>query len=364
MKKVLVGYVIDGKKGGIDKFLMNMLNVVDISRYKVDFLSNIDTPELREYLSEFGSELHVISSLKHPVRQYREIKDILKRENYEVVYFNISEAFHTIGLIAAWMSNIPKRIVHSHSSGCDSKSITKWIRIFLHVCAKHTIIRLANIYVSCSDNASRWMFPKDICEGNKVQLILNGIDQEKFVFDELTRRDIRKSMNWENKKILFHVGNLTYVKNHDFLIRLTKRLVEKNKKFHLVLVGTGDLKVHIEEMIEKYELNENVEMLGLRSDVYELLQGCDYFLLPSFFEGFPISAVEAQVSGNLCLLSDTITKECIITDHCFFLDIEKIEDWENKILEEYNYEHKTFKNITNKVVDIKKQGIIFNELFS
>lgn len=364
MKKILVGYIIDGKKGGIDKYLINMLNVVDISEYKIDFLSNIDTPELREYLLGFGSELHVVSTLKHPFKQYREIVEMLKKGNYDVVYFNISEAFHTIGLLAAYRCEVPKRIVHSHSSGCDSKSITKWVRIFLHILAKNTIIHLANVFVSCSDKASRWMFPKSVCKADNVQIILNGIDEEKFIFNEIKRHEIRKKMNWEDKKILFHVGNLTYVKNHDFLIHLTKRLVEKNNNFHLVLVGNGDLKSHIEELIEKYQIGKHVQMLGLRNDVHELLQGSDYFLLPSLFEGFPISSIEAQVSGNLCLLSDTITKECVITDHCFFLDINKIEDWENKILEEYNYEHKQFVNLTDKIVDIKKQGVIFNELFS
>lgn len=364
MKKVLVGYLINGKKGGIDKFLLNMLDVVDTEAYQIDFLSNLDTPELREYLKEFHSQLHVVSTLKHPIKQYKEMCHLIKKEGYDVVYFNISEAFHTIGLLAAWACKVPKRIVHSHSSGCDAKGISKTIRTFLHAIAKKTMIHAANIFVTCSDKAANWMYPKSIHKKNDIIMILNGIDQEKFEYSKERRDAIRKELGWDGKKILFHVGNLTFVKNHEFLLNLTKRLVEKDSSFQLILVGNGDLKEQIERRIEELQIGDYVQMLGLRSDVHELLQGSDYFLLPSFFEGFPISSMEAQISGNLCLLSDTITRNCMITEHCLFLDINDIEIWEQTILDNKDYQHKAFENITDNVVDLKKQGHIFNKLFA
>lgn len=364
MKKVLVGYLIDGKKGGIDKFLLNMLDVVDTTEYQVDFLSNKDTPELREHLSKYNSNLHVVATLKHPLKQYRQMCDLIKKESYDVVYFNISEAFHTIGLLAAWVCKVPKRIVHSHSSGCDAEGIAKKVRTLLHSIAKKTMIHAANVFVTCSDKAANWMYPKAICKKGNLITILNGVDQERFEFSEEKRAQVRKDLGWDNKKILFHVGNLTYVKNHDFLLNLTKRLTAKDESFQLILVGNGDLKEQIENRIEELQIGDYVQMLGLRSDVNELLQGSDYFLLPSFFEGFPISSMEAQISGNLCLLSDAITRDCKITDQCLFLDINDLGAWEQAILENVDYQHRPFKNITDKTVDVKKQGYIFDDLFA
>ena len=64
------------------------------------------------------------------------------------------------------------------------------------------------------------------------------------------------------------------------------------------------------------------------------MQGMDFFVLPSYFEGLPTVAVEAQASGLPCLMSDTITRETKITENCWFLPLkESPEAWGQFILE-------------------------------
>lgn len=70
------------------------------------------------------------------------------------------------------------------------------------------------------------------------------------------------------------------------------------------------------------EESKCVYLLGSRKDVNRLYQAMDVFLLPSRYEGLPVVAIEAQVAGLPCILSDRITKEVKITEDVTFLNLE------------------------------------------
>ena len=80
---------------------------------------------------------------------------------------------------------------------------------------------------------------------------------------------------------------------------------------------------------------EDIYLLGSRKDVNRLYQAMDVFLLPSRYEGLPVVAVEAQVAGLSCILSDRITKEVKITENVTFLNLESGSiQWAETILRE------------------------------
>ena len=73
--------------------------------------------------------------------------------------------------------------------------------------------------------------------------------------------------------------------------------------------------------------------LGVRNDVPDLMQGMDIFLLPSLFEGLPGVGIEAQASGLITFMSDTITEETKITDLIKFMNINaNPRSWAKEIL--------------------------------
>lgn len=364
MKKILIGYIIDGKKSGIDKYLLNMLKAIEGGDYQIDFLTNHIDEGLQQQLAAYGSKLYEIPTLKHPVKQVKLIKKILKENAYEVAYFNISEAFNCTGLLASYLAKTPKRILHSHSSGCDSASKARYIKIALHNIAKQFLPLWANAFVTCSDKAAEWMFPKRIVKKGKVELILNGVYAEKFAFSEEKRNQVRETMRWQDKKILMHVGSFFYVKNHPFLLDIINNLKDRAQDYRLVLVGDGPLKPEMEEMVKQGGLEDYVEFLGLRSDVAELIQGSDMFLLPSHFEGLPLTAVEAQTSGTPCVLSANITRDAKLSEICEYASIEDVHEWVEKILKYHDYTKGTFCNTSGKIVDVMQQGEIFTKLFS
>ena len=79
------------------------------------------------------------------------------------------------------------------------------------------------------------------------------------------------------------------------------------------------------------DLEKTVIFAGQRADVPQLLQAMDMFCLPSRFEGLPISLIEAQMSGLLCVASDSVTEEVNITGNVYYIPLEK-EKWVENIL--------------------------------
>ena len=127
---------------------------------------------------------------------------------------------------------------------------------------------------------------------NKYHIILNGVETD-FNY---TNKDVYRQFNINSKDIiLFHPARFVSEKNHLRIIRAIKPLVEKNSKIKLLLAGDGKLKNEMQELIHALKLEDNVIMLGLieRSEVYNFLQRCDLFLMPSISEGLNIAFLEA-----------------------------------------------------------------------
>ena len=144
---------------------------------------------------------------------------------------------------------------------------------------------------------------------------------------------MRKNLNLENSNILIHVGNLRPEKNHLFLLKVFVEVKKKTQNATLLLIGADNMNGEIQNVTKALGIYEDVNFLGSRSDVHELLQAGDVFVFPSFYEGFPGAVLEAEAAGLPCLISDTITDEVIVTTNVKKLSIDvSPELWAEQIL--------------------------------
>lgn len=343
MKKILVGFIMDGQGGGIDKYLLNFLENVYTEEIQIDFLTNEISPELKNHLQEYHSHIFAIPNLKHPIGQYREVCKILQREQYDIVYLNISTAIDCITALAAKAEKVPRILIHSHTSGNDCENpVKRTVFDTIHKFCRLFLYRAATEYYGCSEKAGLWMFPPKIVKSEKFQMIFNAVDLKKFTYKVSVRNEVRKELKIENKFVVGHVGNFVYQKNHYFLIDVFEKLRQKCPDAVLLLLGRGERFETVEKLIKEKGLEDNVRLLGFRKNPERIFQAMDFFLLPSYFEGLPTVGVEAQCTGLPCLMSDTITEEVKITENCWFLPLkEKPEIWADFILEHkvINREH-------------------------
>jgi len=138
---------------------------------------------------------------------------------------------------------------------------------------------------------------------DKYEIILNGVETD-YKYKKI---DVYKKFNInENNVILFHPARFVTEKNHLRVITAFKSLVEKNDNIRLVLAGDGKLKQAMEERIKELKLENNVMMLGLieRDEVYNFLERCDLFLMPSVSEGLNIAFLEAISMKTKVLVSN------------------------------------------------------------
>ena len=114
--------------------------------------------------------------------------------------------------------------------------------------------------------------------------------------------------------VIGHVGRLTAVKNHRFLLEIFEQILKKNSQARLLLVGGGELDHEIHTLVAEKGLQDSVIFTGIRSDVNCMMQAMDVFVFPSIFEGLPVTLVEAQTAGLPCVISDCIPKESILVN--------------------------------------------------
>ena len=158
---------------------------------------------------------------------------------------------------------------------------------------------------------------------------------------------------------IINIGRFNSQKNQLFLLDVLAEIIKKNTNYKLFLVGDGELKTQILEKIKKLKIERNVELLGIRNDIPEILQAMDVFLFPSLFEGLPVSLVEAQATGIQCVISDGVPAESILVkENVKVISLkENAEQWANKILEIKNFERKDVSEIIKeKGYDIKENA--------
>lgn len=128
-------------------------------------------------------------------------------------------------------------------------------------------------------------------------LIPNGIAVEEFILPPEMRERWRRQEGFELDAILItHIGRFTAQKNHELLIRAFAQL-NPYQPVQLLLVGEGELKPQVEQLVYSLGLSERVRFLGVRSDIPELLNASDIFVLSSRWEGNPMSVMEAMAAG-------------------------------------------------------------------
>lgn len=359
--------------GGIESFIMNVYRNIDKSKVQFDFLLTRNEKEFydEEVKSLGGTKLTIdIDKNKNVfIRVFLEsieLYKILKKSDYNIIHVHSGTPLRILYLFAAKLAGIKKRIYHSHSAEVKGPHsmliIKKYIFKFLKLFFKYS----ATDYFACSEAAGRWMYSKNLIKNNKVKVIYNGIELNKFIFNPNIRERYRKNLNLKENFVIGHVGRFTHQKNHDFLVEIFYELYQFDKSARLLLIGEGELKESIKLKVKSLGISKVVLFLDVRSDVNNIMQAMDVFLLPSNYEGLPVVGVEAQASGLITVFSDNITKEIDITNNVTFISLnEPSKNWANKIMSQKDtiVRGDTSKHITKNGYNIENTVKYLEEIY-
>lgn len=336
--------------GGVETFVMNYYRNIDREKIQFDFIIDSDSTCVpKEEIESLGGRIIEIPPYQKIFSYMNKLSKTLKNNNYKIVHSHIN-TLSVFPLYCAKKVGVPIRISHSHSTS----NIKEWKKNIIKSLLKPFSKIFATHYFACSEYAGRWLFGDKTFNDGKVTVIHNAIDIDKFKYNEETRKKIRKELGIEDKFVIGHVGRFVKQKNHEFLINIFNQIHKEEEKATLVLIGDGPLEKKIKNKVNKMGLQEYVKFLGVRDNVNELMQAMDLLLLPSFYEGLGIVAIEAQCSGLPCICSKNVPQEVKISNLVEFCSLSSLKDWNNLILKSNKKERTYSIDITEeKKYDVK-----------
>lgn len=316
--------------GGVEAVAMNYYRHIDRRRIQFDFvIDGYEKSLLDDEIASLGGRVYKVERYsKNVLKQIYQIYRIVKDNKYEVVHSHMN-TLAVFSLCAAWLGGARIRIVHNHTTATRQEKLRSLLKYMLRPFSR----TFANVYLACSMAAGKWMFGDRVETGN-VTIVNNAIDVHRFAYDERLRTEGRKRLGIEpDALVVGHVGRFAYQKNHAFLIDIMAKLVKRDATAVLVLIGDGPLMEKIAYEVKQRGLEGNICFLGLQKNVAELYHIMDLFVLPSWYEGLPVVAVEAQANGLPCIVSDRVSKECKLTSSLSFLRLEQSTTaWAEEIL--------------------------------
>ena len=337
-------------RGGSQSVVMNLYRNIDRNKVQFDFI--IDHPEYSGYedeIKELGGKIYIMPPFKGT--NYFEVKkawnDFFKEHKEYKILHSHSRSYASIYFPIAKKYGI-KTIIHSHSTG-NGYGIKAVIKDIMQLPLRHQ----ADYFMACSLDSGRWLFGNKIIKSNKFYLLNNAVDSKRFAYNEKIRKEYRDNFSIGNENVFIQVGNFVVEKNHLFILEVFSELLKTKPNNLFYIVGSGtqkDIK-GISDKINELNLNNNVVMLGTRDDVPNLLQMADCYLMPSVFEGLSLAAIEAQASGIMCLLSDTVSSDVKISDVCQFLPLKK-DVWIEKMSIDKFERKNTYDDIVKSGYDI------------
>lgn len=328
---------------GMSKIILDIAN-----RIKDDYDIEILTLKVKDskYINN-SIKIHETGIGKNLYQRYKKVKEIMSKNNYDIVHINASHISRLIECFAAKRTKNKKIILHSHASSSDL--LNSRLKRFLHQKLKFLYKYVVTDFIACSTSAAEWLFPKDIYQNSKYTVIKNGIDIDQYKYNQKIRDEIRKKYHITDKFVIGNVGRFSEVKNHKFLIDIFNEYKKINNDSMLLLIGNGDLKNEIEKKIDHLELNDSVIILDYREDIYKYYHAMDCFVLPSFQEGLGLVNIEAQTSGLPVIVSTGVPKEAKVSELIEFVDLSyESEYWAKKIKKNFHRKEVYKQVITNK----------------
>lgn len=328
----ILHYGLSPNLGGIETYLYKITSNIDLNKFEFNFLiEEGKTPCYFDELSKLNCGFYKIPLRRNnPLKNIIGLRKIMKNEKFDIIHCHQNSLSYISPCIEGIRAG-SKVIVHSRNADMNNGSISN----FLHKYNFKRLKKMDIIRVAVSDLAGNWMF------GDNIPFIVlnNGIDTSTYTYSEEARRKIREEFKLYNKEVILNVGAFRIQKNHRYIIEIFREYLKIKKNSILMLVGEGELKREIMEMVNKYGITENVIFTGKRNDIPSLLSAADKFLFPSYYEGFPNALIEAECSGLPCIVSKTITEQSYIRELCtsVFLDA-PISEWVNALNNSTSYE--------------------------
>lgn len=332
--------------GGVESMIMNLYRNIDRTKVQFDFVQNSNEPAV------YDEEILALGGKIYHCPHYNGKNHFVYTKWWHEFFKNHAGEYPIVhghlGSTASIYLSIAKKygsyaIAHSHNTGGS----------WLYQIFSYPTRFIADYFFACSKDAAILRYGKRVGDNENCCTVLkNAINAKRFTFNKEIRQNTRLELGVSDITVVTgHVGQFREQKNHKFLLEIFQQVNQILPDSVLLLVGDGPLRPQIEAEINEKALADKVILAGSQNDVWKYYQAMDVFVMPSHYEGLPVSMVEAQTAGLPCLVSTNVPRESAITDLVHFEDLNSdIDIWAEQILNLASCAR------TNRMKEIKEAG--------
>jgi glycosyltransferase involved in cell wall biosynthesis len=318
-----------GSFGGGETYLYNLVTRLDKQLFEPVVLSFTEG-DMVDKLRQAGIRTCVIPTLKpFDVRKYPQVIRLLKREQIALVHMHGTRAATNTLIPALWNQIKTIYTVHGWSFHTGNNSFVTKSRIW----AEQFITSQAQ-QVVCGSQADLQQGLR-YCRGGKYTLLYNSIDTS--IFDPaLPVMDLRPEFGFTQADVVItFMARLTHQKDPLTFIRAIPIVWQQFPQAKFLMVGDGDLKEACIKLSQTLQINHGLTFADFSSDVKEVLQLTDIFVLPSLWEVIPLGLLEAMSMEKACIATGIPGTKEAITDgeNGLLIDVESPEQLAEKIMQ-------------------------------
>jgi glycosyltransferase involved in cell wall biosynthesis len=281
-------------RGGAEEHILTLLRGLDRKRFQP---SLVCAPEVAEKLgADVPSDVEIVPlTYNRPthMRSAFRLAQFLKWSRIQILHshlFNASLFASPIG----WLSGVPVIIETPHLREHWRHG---WLKGSFFV--DRIVGRFVDAYIAVSE--ANAIYLRDIKElpAQKIHVVQNGSDLERFNPSHRPPPGMKSGLGFaEDDLVLLVPARLEPQKGHAVFLEALPRVLKEFPRVRTVFAGEGALRVELEAQCQRLGLDRNVCFVGRQSNIDDWFALCDLTVLPSFFEGLPLVAVESLAAGK------------------------------------------------------------------
>ncbi len=295
LKLIMLTSVLD-RRGGERIILMLALGL-DPRRYDVQVVClRAQAPFLQEF-TERGVKVTVLGMKKYfELRPLIELYRIFRRERPDLVHTHLyRDAVY--GRPIARLAGV-RGVVSTLQNSYVWRSRPQ---LFLDGLTSIFADRITVV----SEAVKKFAREREHMSAAKLVTVYNAIDHQRFRVAPEVRERVRRELGIaENRIAIGSTGALTRQKGFTYLLQAVPAVTRAHPEVRFFIAGEGELEEELLRQRDRLGLKDQVIFLGFRSDIPELLAAFDIFVLPSLYEGLPVSLVEAMAAGRPIVTTD------------------------------------------------------------
>lgn len=276
--------------GGAETLLANLVRRMDPSQFQPELCCLKQLGQLGESIArDIPVHYNLMShTCKYDVRVLPRLARLMQRRKIDaVVTVGAGSSMFWPRLAARW-AGVPVVASALHSTGWPD-NVGRLNR---------ALTPLTDAFIAVASEHGRYLVQEERFPADKVHVIPNGVDTDRFRWSASRRARAREQLGFKaDTPVCGIVAALRPEKNHELFLKTAARVRSELPNAGFVIIGDGEQRKELQQLTDQLGLTDNVQFLGSRSDVPELLPALDVFSLTSHNEANPVSILEAMASG-------------------------------------------------------------------